>query len=168
VNPAEFVPARDEPAECVPLMQGDVYCTADSKILITVLGSCVAVCLWDKRRRFGGMNHFVLPEDRKGERSGRYGESAIDQLIAGLVRLGSDVGDLEAKVFGGAAVLPFSGGQSVGSSNVAVALERLRAHGIRVTAQRTGGVEGRQIRFTTRTGEVLFRPLSANGPVATI
>ena len=151
---------RHAPAETlVSLMQGDIHCSADPKVLATVLGSCVAVCLWDKMRGIGGMNHFVLPVAHGGERSTRYGDVSIDELEAGLVRLGSRIVDLQAKVFGGAAVLPFGGGQTVGSNNVQLALERLRRDRIRITAQRTGGVRGQQVRFHTLTGEVFVRYL---------
>lgn len=150
-----FAPAVREVQ--VSLMQGDIHCSADPKILVTVLGSCVAVCLWDKVRGVGGMNHFVLPIDLNGEKSTRYGDVAIDALEAGLLRLGCRISDLQAKVFGGAAVLPFAGGQTVGSNNVQLALERLRRDRIRVTAQRTGGTVGQQVRFHTRSGDVFVR-----------
>jgi chemotaxis protein CheD len=145
----------------VSLMQGDIYFTIDPKVLTTVLGSCVAVCLWDKINGIGGMNHFVLPNDRNGEKSARYGDVAIDELQAGLVRLGSRIPDLQAKVFGGAAVLPYGGGRTVGHNNVQLALERLRRDHIRIAAQRTGGTVGMQIRFHTRTGEAFVRNIVA-------
>jgi len=103
------------------------------------------------------MNHFVLPIDRHGEKSTRYGDVAIDALEAALLRLGCRIGDLQAKVFGGAAVLPFGEGQTVGSNNVQLALERLHRDRIRITAQRTGGTVGQQIRFHTGTGEAFVR-----------
>jgi chemotaxis protein CheD len=153
-------PAPDQPPEVVSLMQGDIFCSATPRILATVLGSCVAVCLWDEKRGAGGMNHFVLPISRNGEECTRYGDVAIDELQAALARLGSRIPDLQAKVFGGAAVLPFGGGQTVGSNNVELALERLRRDHIKVTARRTGGTLGQQIRFNTQTGEVLVRYIS--------
>jgi chemotaxis protein CheD len=146
----------------VSLMQGDIHFSAEPKVLVTVLGSCVAVCLWDKLRGVGGMNHFVLPCDRSGEKSTRYGDVAIDELQAGLLRLGSRISDLQAKVFGGAAVLPFGGGQTVGQNNVQLALERLHRDHIRITAQRTGGTVGQQVRFHTRTGEAFERYIIAS------
>jgi chemotaxis protein CheD len=162
--PASWTPSgtpgsEPPPEPRVSLMQGDIEYSAEPKVLVTVLGSCVAVCLWDKARGVGGMNHFVLPIDRTGERSTRYGDVAIDDLIAGLLRLGCQIGDLQAKVFGGAAVLPFGGGQTVGSNNVQLALDRLRRDRIRITAQRTGGTAGQQVRFHTRTGEAFVRYL---------
>ena len=153
----------DTPVVRVSLMQGDVHYDDEPKVLVTVLGSCVAVCLWDRIRCIGGMNHFVLPGGMGDEKNTRYGIAAIDQLVAGLQSFGSRVADLQAKVFGGAAVLPFGGGESVGSSNVRLALGRLRYHHIPITAQRTGGTLGQQIRFHTHTGEVLFRYLPGGG-----
>lgn len=149
------------PTPQVSLMQGDIQVSTDPKLLMTVLGSCVAVCLWDKSRGIGGMNHFVLPRDPRGENNPRYGDVAIDELESSLLWLGCKITDLQAKVFGGAAVLAFAGTESVGTSNVRLALSRLQDHRIRVTAQRTGGTLGQQIKFNTRTGEVFFRHLSA-------
>lgn len=162
-----LAPAPIAPVLRVSLMQGDIHYCMEPKVLVTVLGSCVAVCLWDKVRGAGGMNHFVLPIDRTGEKSTRYGDVAIDDLIAGLLRLGCRIGDLQAKVFGGAAVLPFAGGQTVGSNNVQLALDRLRRNHIRVVAQRTGGTAGQQIRFYTRTGDAFVRtiPIGIRGKV---
>jgi chemotaxis protein CheD len=154
------------------LMQGDIQCSSDAKILMTVLGSCVAVCLWDKLRGIGGMNHFVLPYARRGESNSRYGDVAIDELLSGLLRLGCRTADLQAKVFGGAAVLPFGGGQTVGSNNVQYALDRLQRDRIKITARRTGGILGLQVRFHTRTGDAFVRYIPAgirgNFPPGTI
>ncbi len=157
----EIPPVTNATPGQVSLMQGDVRCSANPAILTTVLGSCVAVCLWDKVRGAGGMNHFVLPNDRHGEKSTRYGDVAIDELEAALLRLGCRMSDLEAKVFGGAAVLPFAGGETVGSNNVRLALERLSRDRIRIVAQRTGGILGQQIRFHTRTGDAFVRYIPA-------
>jgi chemotaxis protein CheD len=150
---------RQLPILQVSLMQGDVHYCIEPTTVVTVLGSCVAVCLWDRVRCIGGMNHFVLPVAPRGEDNPRYGDVAIDELEAGLLWLGSKVADLQAKVFGGAAVLVSGGRESVGTSNVRLALARLQHHRIRITAQRTGGTLGQQIRFNTGTGEVLFRHL---------
>jgi chemotaxis protein CheD len=149
------------PVETVSVMQGEIHCSAVPRIMTTVLGSCVAVCLWDRVRGVGGMNHFVLPTDPRGERNTRYGNVAIAELKAGLLRLGCRLSDIQAKVFGGAAVLPFGGTETVGSNNIRLALDQLQRDQIRIVAQRTGGVRGQQIRFETSTGEVFARYISA-------
>ena len=153
--------APDVRAEQVSLMQGDVHCSSDPRVLVTVLGSCVAVCLWDKVLRIGGMNNFVLPGTSKDGKNSRYGDVAIAELEYGLLRLGSRITDLQAKVFGGAAVLPFGDGQTIGANNVHLAMEHLHRDHIRVTAQRTGGTRGQQVRFHTWTGDAFVRYLPA-------
>ncbi|MEI6986387.1 MAG: chemotaxis protein CheD, partial [Rhodospirillaceae bacterium] len=54
VMPVRTLPTRN-------LLPGDIYCDRTPQYLGTVLGSCVAVCLWDSQLRFGGMNHYLLP-----------------------------------------------------------------------------------------------------------
>ncbi len=142
----------------VVLMAGDCSFSAEPRVLVTILGSCVSVCLWDQQRGIGGMNHFVLPTDQGRQGSARYGDVAINELQAGLLQLGSPLADLQAKLFGGAAVLPYAG-YSIGLRNVTFALKRLSHDGIPVIAQRTGGTLGQQIKFNTRTGDVFFRHL---------
>ena len=149
-------------ADHVVLMAGDCCFSAEPRILVTVLGSCVSVCLWDHQRGIGGMNHFVLPTDQGRNDNARYGDVAIDELQAGLRQLGSQLVDLQAKLFGGAAVLPYVG-HSVGLRNVTFAMYRLSRDGIPIVAQRTGGTLGQQIKFNTRTGDVYFRHLQPAG-----
>ena len=146
------------PRDYVVLMAGDCRFTAEPRVLVTILGSCVSVCLWDQQRGIGGMNHFVLPTGQGQDDSARYGDVAISELQAGLLQLGSQPFDLQAKLFGGAAVLPYAG-YSVGLRNVTFAMKRLSRDGIPVVAQRTGGTLGQQIKFNTRTGDVFFRHL---------
>ena len=129
-------------------------------MVTTILGSCVAVCLWDRRCRIGGMNHFVLPCCRDAVPTSRYGDVAFTRLLAGLERLGCQRPDLRAKVFGGAAVLPVGEqADTVGAQNVGAALEALSAHKIPVVARRTGGQRGLFLRFHTEVGRVLVREL---------
>lgn len=154
------------PPASVFLEPGAVHCAAEPTLISTILGSCVAVCLHDARLRFGGMNHFVLPRASMDEPSPRFADVAIERLVNGMLGLGSLRADLRAKVFGGAAVLPLGrAGDTVGTHNVRAALERLRAHGIPVVAQRTGGSRGLMIRLYTDSGDVLVRA-SAAGPGA--
>jgi chemotaxis receptor (MCP) glutamine deamidase CheD len=98
------------------LSPGTLHCAAASSRVTTILGSCVAVCLWDSRQRLGGMNHFVLPR-RRGDNapSQRFGDVAIVTLVEQMLWLGCRIASLRAKLFGGAAVLPFAvGGDPVG------------------------------------------------------
>jgi chemotaxis protein CheD len=144
------------------LPPGVVHCTSVPSRVTTILGSCVAVCLWDRVRRVSGINHFVLPYRRQDRPSSGFGDVAIERLVEEMQRLGCDRGTMRAKVFGGAAVLPFaSGGDPVGEQNIRMAMERLREHGIPVIAQRTGGRTGLLIRLFTESGDVLVRRVAS-------
>lgn len=145
------------------LNPGAVHCAAAPTVISTLLGSCVAVCLWDQLRRVGGMNHFLLPQSAQQTSSTRFGNIAIERLLGGMLRLGCRPETMRAKVFGGAAVLAFgANGDTVGSQNVRIALQLLQAQGIPVIARRTGGRFGLMIRLHTDTGDVLVRRLAAN------
>lgn len=148
-------------AEQVYLLPGMMHCAAHTSEVTTVLGSCVAVCLTDPVRGISGMNHFVLPQSQDGHSGMRYGDVAIDQLVAAMRRLCGNGSVLEAKIFGGAEVLPpASNAMSVGARNVAAALECLDRHGIPVVARCTGETRGFVIRLLSASGEVLVRRLS--------
>jgi chemotaxis protein CheD len=139
-----------------------VFCAPTPALVSTILGSCVAVCLWDTRLRLGGMNHYVLPRSMQEPPDPRFGDVAIDQLFDGMTRLGCHAAGLQAKVFGGAAVLPFGTNRdTVGDANVRVAIEMLRRYGIPIVTRRTGGHFGVLIRFHTETGDVVVGRLSA-------
>jgi chemotaxis protein CheD len=139
-----------------------MYCATKPGLVTTVLGSCVAVCLIDRSRRLSGINHFLLPRGTDTS-SLRHGGSAIAMLLEEMLRLGARPEHIEAKVFGGAAVLPVNNSEdAVGAKNVAVALKCLRALDIEVVARRTGGKNGMLIRLFTATGDVLVRRIASS------
>jgi chemotaxis protein CheD len=145
------------------LYPGTLYCKSKPCVVTTVLGSCVAVCLTDRSSRLSGINHFMLPHSDTDQSSLRHGDSAIAVLLQKMQRLGCRLEDIEAKIFGGAAVLPvISPEDAVGTKNVAVALECLRALDIEIVARRTGGKNGMLVRLFTATGEVLVRRVASS------
>ena len=143
------------------LSPGSFCCPAEPAVVTTILGSCVAVCLFDRRLHIGGMNHFLLPRCGSAPASPRYGDVAFTRLLAAMGNLGCKPADMRAKVFGGANVLPFdSEADTVGAKNVSIALEVLHQHGIPLLARRTGGQRGLFLRFHTGAGRVLLRELA--------
>lgn len=129
-----------------------------SHTIMTILGSCVSVCLWDRRGRAGGMNHYLLPRrGASGELSPRYGDVAIPALVRGLIALGVAHEDLRAKIFGGAHVVAgdHPGGNTLGDQNVEVAVELLQAEGVQILSEDVGGKRGRKLAFNTVDGTAL-------------
>ncbi len=131
-------------------------------LLSTLLGSCVSVCLWDKKYKIGGMNHFLLPLwNGDGLASPKYGNIAIEVLIEKMKQLGSSPENLIAKFFGGASMLnSHSVVLNIGLRNAELAHKMLTKYGLQIVASNTGGVLGRKVLFNTSTGEVFLKFLT--------
>lgn len=127
----------------------------------TVVGSCVAVCLWDAGVPIGGLNHYLLarpgPLDAPDP---RYGSVATPLLIERLRRVGAAPARMQAAVVGGGHPIQSLKDTRIGEENIAVALEVLAGHGIPVVRQETGGAYGRKLLFHTGTGELVVRSLN--------
>jgi chemotaxis protein CheD len=124
----------------------------------TILGSCVAVCLWDSGLGLGGMNHYMLALwNGDGLPTPKYGNIAIEKLIRAMLDRGADRGRMVAKVFGGARVISSDPEiWSVGERNIALAREVLGREAIPIQAMDVGGTNGRKIVFDTASGAVLM------------
>jgi chemotaxis protein CheD len=155
--------------ELVTIHPGEYFSTKEDAIVSTLLGSCVAVGIFDEEAKAGGLNHFMLPGDfGKSELirspNAKYGMYAMELLINDVMRLGARRSALKAKVFGGGAVLRFTGGGStkIPGSNIDFAFEYLAKEGIPVLASDTGGNEARKIFFFARTGKTLLKRISGS------
>jgi chemotaxis protein CheD len=148
------------------ILPGEFLVTRRHEALTTVLGSCIAACMYDPRSGIGGMNHFMLPASASidsgawaGEtgHANRYGAYAMESLINALMKHGADRARLEAKLFGGAAVI--RGMSDVGAKNIEFARRFLRLEGIPLLAESVGEATPRRVNFFAHTGEVLVRRL---------
>lgn len=148
--------AESNGAAAVYLHPAQMHVATAPCAIKTLLGSCVAVCLWDAEARVGGVVHYLLPQGREGRaETGRYGNLAIPALIRATCALGGSVGALKAKIFGGAKVLPGLkpvNGPSLGDSNIAAARELLAAQNVPVVASDVGGERGRRLLFHVEDG----------------
>jgi chemotaxis protein CheD len=137
---------------------GQIIADAGGCRLSTIVGSCVAVCMWDSVRRVGGMNHFLLPDAphvaAPVTRPWSYGELAMPALVAQLVALGASPRGLTAKLFGGAALTRSADPAAPGARNGAFARGWLAERGIPVAAEDVGGSRGRKVLFDTGSGDV--------------
>ncbi len=146
------------------LYASTIHVAARESLIQTVLGSCVAICLWDQEKGIGGMNHYMLPYwEGQGLSSPKYGNVAIPKLIEKMIRMGSTRESLVAKVFGGAEVLNFEQHSfHIGDRNINVAWEFLEKERIKVSGYHVGGNQGRKINFNTASGKVLLKMLEIN------
>lgn len=142
------------------LHAGDLVVAKSPTAIVTILGSCVSVCLWDSGAGVGGVNHYLLPFHVEREKSARFGSVAIPRLVEEVVTAGADPRRLQAKVFGGASVIgAFSRGRKLGDENAQLAVESLKALGIPVVEQDLGGTKGRKLVFHSDDGAAWIRIL---------
>ncbi len=141
------------------LMPGALFAQSGSYIITTVLGSCIAVCLWDRIRKEGGMNHYKLPLwNGEGLPSPKYGNIAITKLIERLEEMGCQRRNIIAKVFGGGAVIKSASGLlNVGERNIEVAVDYLAKENIQIIASDMGGTYSRKVIFNTETGGIMMK-----------
>lgn len=136
---------------------GYVNVPAKPSRLFTVTASGVAVTLYDKKRKLGGMNHYIFPyREPGGPSTARFACPAVVALVKMLLDSGSEIEDLEAQMYGGAdnpEAMGFVEGQS--KDNVRVGLEVLHKFKIKHIFQDTGGSRGRKVLFNTHTGETV-------------
>lgn len=142
------------------IQPGEFYATVEDEVIVTVLGSCISACLLDPVGLVGGMNHFMLPEDRSREAkdiffAARYGGAAMELLINELLRLGARKDRLVAKIFGGGRVMKGMG--DVGARNIEFVLRFLAQESIPIWSEDIAGDYARKIYFFPHTGQVLMR-----------
>lgn len=148
--------------EAAKILPGEYFVASQDALLVTVLGSCVAACIRDVDSGVGGMNHFMLPDDGGREEFGssaRYGTYAMEVLINHLLKLGARRNRLEAKVFGGGAVLASLASSNVGARNAEFVLDFLKTEKIPVVAKDLLDSYPRKVYYFPKTGKVLVKKL---------
>jgi chemotaxis protein CheD len=151
----------------VKVLPGEFYVTADpEEVLVTVLGSCVSACIRDPVMQIGGMNHFMLVQNKSGTNgawgneleSARFGNFAMEKLINSMLKRGCARERMEIKVFGGANVT--TARNAIGTENSEFVLRYLAAEGLPCVAKDLGGVYPRRIIYFPMTGKVVRRLLT--------
>ncbi len=144
----------------IQITQGEQAASKDPEVAIsTLLGSCVAVCLWEPMAKVGGMNHILLTRHRAmPDQNDQAGIHAMETLINAVMKLGGKRTRLLAKVFGGAQMVP--GLSVIGTTNAQFTINYLRCERILVVGQSLGGRDARQVMFSPTTGAARVRTLA--------
>ncbi|WP_171081113.1 chemoreceptor glutamine deamidase CheD [Telluria aromaticivorans] len=149
--------------DAAKILPGEYYYTGKNMLIVTVLGSCVSACIRDRITGLGGMNHFMLPDggdvNNPVSASMRYGSFAMEILINDLLKAGARREHLEAKVFGGGAVLRGFTAMNVGERNAAFVMNFLKTERIPVLAEDLNDIYPRKVYFFPKTGKVLVKKL---------
>jgi len=142
------------------IMQGQARASGDRAVEMgTVLGSCVATCLYDPRAKVGGMNHFLLAEPPEhADRASfdrDYGLFLMELLVNEMIQLGAAKSGMKGRLYGGANINPDLA--PIGSANAAFARDFLRREGIEQVHEDLEGRHARRIHFRPASGLVRCR-----------
>lgn len=156
-------------ARRVTIMQGQACASDDRGVTFTtVLGSCIATCLFDPIAGVGGMNHFLLAEPPAGRSSFRldehYGAYLMELLINEMLRLGAIKSRMKAHLYGGANM--HAGMAKIGSVNAEFAQRFLDHERIAVAHSDLGGTEARRVDFMPALGRSRCRLAAATAAPA--
>lgn len=151
-------------SEAVKVLPGEYFVADQDMPIMTTLGSCIAACLWDRSKRIGGLNHFMLV-DGAGENC-RYGAFAMELLINELIKRGASRRSLEAKVFGGGQVISGMETMNIGKRNTRFVLDYLRTERIPVVSRDVLGVYPRKVCFLAASGKAMVKRLASTNTAA--
>lgn len=136
------------------LMPGDVVCADRGERLETLLGSCVAIVLTDRRRTIGAMCHIVHSHSASGptDKPDAFADCAVDTMYRLLRDRGFSPKLCDAFVYGGGNMFPsLVAGPHVGERNGRKVLERLHLDGVRVIEVDLGGPSYRRVSWNIGT-----------------
>lgn len=145
------------------IVQEQLHVANEPMEIMTVLGSCIAVCLWDQKCRVAGMNHYLLPLwNGEGFKSLKYGNVSIKRLLDEMIFNGADKSHIVAKIFGGATI-NLASSFSVGDRNISIAEDMLSDLNIPIVARDVGGVLGRKVIISSVDGSVYVKTSTYQG-----
>ena len=151
-------------SDAVKVLPGEYFVTDQDILIMTVLGSCIAACIWDAKASVGGMNHFMLPEGDSSDTSGRYGSYAMELLINEMIKLGARKESMQAKVFGGGQVMAGFTTMNVGERNTQFVLDYLHTERITLVSKDVLDIYPRKVVFFPTTGKAMVKKLAHSHP----
>jgi chemotaxis protein CheD len=165
------LPAR--PGDQLMLLPGQMHFGGHAANVRTLLGSCVAVTLWHPQRRIGGMCHFLLPSRQRGSDEaldGRYGDEALDVMVARLRAARTEPHEYEAHLYGGADTMPEGSGVkfNVGERNIEQGWKLIDSHGFQLQGVDVGEDVPRTVTLNIATGQVEMKRGNGRAPATAL
>ncbi|MET0366232.1 MAG: chemotaxis protein CheD [Sphingobium sp.] len=151
----------------VTVMQGMVETSADQEVVLTtVLGSCIAACLFDPIARVGGMNHFLLAEPSSSTINAdtHYGIYLMELLVNTMLKQGASKSRMKAHIYGGGNI--HKNMQPIGQRNSELAERFLNTENIMITHRDTGGTNARRVDFLAASGKARCRHVDGSAAPA--
>jgi len=135
-------------------------------VLVTyALGSCVGICLYDRRAKIAGLSHIMLPDSKgSGEKEinrMKFADTAIPDMLKRMVAMGAMQTGMTAKIAGGATMFNTGCDRfNIGERNVIAVKAALQGLRIPITGQDTGLNYGRTVFFYPEDGTVKVKSAS--------
>ena len=148
----------------VKVLPGEYFVANENMGIVTVLGSCIAACLWDSRMHVGGMNHFMLPDSDSSDSSGRYGSYAMELLINEMLKLGARRETMQAKIFGGGQVMHNFTTMNVGERNTEFVKQYLQTERIPLVSEDVLDIYPRKVVYFPASGKAMVKRLAHAHP----
>ena len=150
------------------ILPGEFYVSTHGEMIVTVLGSCIAACIRDKKLGIGGMNHFMLPEANEhssevwgtnpAAQESRYGNWAMEYLINEILKRGGRRENLEVKIFGGGQMIASM--SDIGQRNILFVYNYLQNEGLKIESADVGDIYARKVLYFPDTGSVKMRRIT--------
>ena len=145
------------------IKMNEIYVTKDPYLIRTVVGSCIALCLWDSYHRIGGMGHIMLPQSNGDSVAlpGKYADTAVKTLISIMKGKGGVISNMQASCVGGASMFQnhHPKYESVGRRNYQRVKNELAHFGIPIVTEAVGGTSGRKVEMNCATGAITISML---------
>lgn len=152
---------KDEPGVSrIYLNPGDIFLGCGNVRLHTVLGSCVSITLWHPVRKMGGMCHYVLPRNARGNAAQqamdvRYAEDAVGWLVESIEMQGMKPQEFETRMYGGGEMFrPGNDNFAIGKRNIAAGYQLLSRYGFNLVGEHLAGPGHRSLVFDLSTGKI--------------
>lgn len=150
--------------DAVKVLPGEYFVSNEDLLITTVLGSCIAACVWDSHASVGGMNHFMLPDGDGNDGVGRYGSYAMELLINEMLKKGARRETIQAKIFGGAQVMAGFTSMNVGERNTKFVIDYLATERIPIVSKDVLDIHPRKVCFFPVSGKALVKRLAHSHP----
>jgi chemotaxis protein CheD len=139
------------------IRMGEMAVAREDGVLRTLLGSCIGLALYDRKRKVGGLAHVVLPESRGGtDKPGKFMDTAIPALFQDMKKLAGGAIEPTARIVGGANMFATEVVATIGEQNVEASERVLGALQIPIVGRHCGGDKGRRMSLDTATGLIII------------
>ncbi len=141
---------------------GEMQISTSPKILKAILGSCVAVILYDKVNLVGGLAHIFLPRKSMSLKNevqpdSRFADTAVPTLLDAVIKTGANKHNLVAYIVGGNNVLNYKrheGKLTIAEQNIKASVDAIQKENLFMINLGVGKETGTKVKFYLRTGDV--------------